>query len=105
MSIPVMPADFQKRLTEMFRCREKKIVCCTTGRQITHECYGDEYTFEETCPLAYVDAEPFIARCCRIERKGVRTINGKLGVVVHWGANAKDIAKAIDELLRVWRKG
>lgn len=102
---PCRAGGFAKTLDRDVLLPGEKIVCCTTGRQITHECYGDEYTFEETCPLAYVDAEPFIARCCRIERKGVRTVNGKLGVVVHWAANAKEIAKAIDELLGVWRKG
>ena len=37
------------------------------------------------------------------ERKRLRTVNGKRGIVVHWGASAKEIARAVDTLLASWK--
>lgn len=81
-----------------------KIACCRTGRQICHENYGDNFEFEDTCPISQVNAEPFIARCCRAENSGIGEYNGYFGAVVHWGANPKTIADAFFEMMNQWRE-
>ena len=101
---PCKAGGFEKTLDRDIPEHGNHIVCCQTGRQITHENYGDDFTFEETCPLSMVQEEPFIARCCRIERTGIRKINGKFGIVVHWAAPAKVIANSVESLMYEWRK-
>jgi hypothetical protein len=76
---------------------------CLTGSQIYTECYGNNFTLENICPLEYVQKEPFIARCCRSEREGIGSRNGMFGAVVHWGAEPAHIAYRITELVRHWR--
>ena len=61
------------------------VACCTTGRELVEECHGVPFTQVDTCPLGQVDAEPFIARCCRSEQQGLREVGGLFGTVVHWG--------------------
>ena len=43
--------------------------------------------------------EPFIARCCRSEREGAKSWNGRAGAVVHWGANPVKIYEAVRDLV------
>jgi len=59
---------------------------------------GKSFRFINTCPLSndlLEPAGPFITRCCRSERTGIRRSGGHLGVVVHWGDGAPKIAEAI----------
>jgi hypothetical protein len=76
---------------------------CLTGSQLYTECYGKNFTLENICPLEQVQEEPFIARCCRAEREGIGTWNGKSGAIVHWGASPATIARLVNELVTHWR--
>jgi hypothetical protein len=76
---------------------------CLTGSQFYTECYGKDFTLENICPLDQVREEPFIARCCRAEREGIGTWNGKFGAIVHWGASPAGIARSVNELVARWR--
>lgn len=80
------------------------IAGCLTGRQLVGECYGEDFSFIEICPLKAVDAEPFIARCCRSERSGIGIYEGRFGAVVHWGASPREIAEAVQSLAVQWRE-
>jgi len=81
----------------------ERVAGCLTASQLCTECYGENFTLENICPLGEISEEPFIARCCRSEREGIRTWNGKFGAVVHWGASPAKIARAVEELVREWR--
>jgi hypothetical protein len=81
----------------------ERVAGCMTASQLCTECYGKDFTLENICPLEQVDREPFIARCCRSEREGIRTWNGKFGAVVHWGASPAKIARSVQELAGRWR--
>jgi hypothetical protein len=81
----------------------ERLAGCLTGSQFYTECYGNDFTLENICPLGQVQEEPFIARCCRSEREGPCTWNGKTGVVVHWGASPAKIARAVTDLAVRWR--
>lgn len=76
---------------------------CLTGSQFYMECYGKNFTLENICPLEQVREEPFIARCCRAEREGIGTWNGKYGAIVHWGASPAMIARSVNKLVARWR--
>jgi len=76
---------------------------CMTGSQFYTECYGKDFTLENICPLEQVREEPFIARCCRSEREGIGTWNGKHGAIVHWGASPAMIVRSVTELAERWR--
>jgi hypothetical protein len=76
----------------------ERVAGCLTGTQLVNECYGTPAEFVSTCPLDRVDDEPFIARCCRSEREGPCTWNGKSGFVVHWGASPRQVADAVFSL-------
>ena len=80
------------------------VACCKTGRQICEETSDADLVFKETCPVTRVDAEPFIARCCRMDEAGIQVINGCFGVVVHWAAPPREITEALDAMLIEWRK-
>ena len=81
----------------------ERVAGCLTASQLCTECYGENFTLENICPLGEISEEPFIARCCRSEREGIRTWNGKFGAVVHWGASPAKIVRAVEELVREWR--
>lgn len=82
----------------------ERVACCQTGRELLREAYGAEPELVETCPCSAVEAEPFVARCCRAERTGLQTINGRLGVVVHWGASPLTVLDALRSLAAAWGK-
>jgi hypothetical protein len=92
---PCRAAGFAKTLDADRPGKGDRIAGCLTGTQLVHECYGEGFAFENTCPLSAVAEEPFIARCCRSEREGPGTWNGKRGIVVHWGAPPSKIAEAV----------
>lgn len=79
------------------------VACCTTGRELIEECHGIPFVQADTCPLGQVRAEPFAARCCRSERRGLREIEGLFGTVVHWGDSPAQIFDAVRELVAAWR--
>jgi hypothetical protein len=81
----------------------ERVAGCLTGSQLYTECYGKDFVLENICPLESVREEPFIARCCRSEREGIRLYKGKYGAVVHWGASPSRIASAVNELVERWR--
>ncbi len=106
--------DIRETGAEVFPCRaggfsrtidsdsltgNEQVAGCLTARQILAECYGTEFPVVDICPANAAGEEPFIARCCRAERSGLQTINGKHGVVVHWGSSPKQIADAVYELM------
>lgn len=75
------------------------IVGCDVSKEVFMDVYpGKSFRFINTCPLSndlLEPAGPFITRCCRSERTGIRRSGGHLGVVVHWGDGAPKIAEAI----------
>ncbi len=77
----------------------EQVAGCMTGRQVLAECYGEEFPIIDICPANAVSEGPFIARCCRAERAGLQTINGRQGIVVHWGSSPKQITDAVYELM------
>ena len=77
---------------------------CMTGAALYHECCDQEMTLLNTCPVDRVDSEPFIARCCRMERTGTGVHHGCFGAVVHWGASPADIASSVQTLVKEWRE-
>ncbi|HUK38423.1 MAG TPA: hypothetical protein VLV30_04845, partial [Methanomicrobiales archaeon] len=83
--------------------KRERVAGCMTGAQILKECGGGDVQMEEICPLESVREEPFIARCCRSEREGLRVWKGKFGGVVHWGATPRTIAETVEKVAEGWR--
>jgi hypothetical protein len=81
----------------------ERVAGCLTAHQLCTECYGKNFSLVNICPLDQVREEPFIARCCRAEREGIGTWNGKTGVVVHWGAGPAQIVQAVNDIAAQWR--
>ena len=81
----------------------ERVAGCLTATQFCTECYGTDFVLENICPLEQVKEEPFIARCCRAEREGVKTWNGKFGAIVHWGASPATIARSVRKVVSRWR--
>ncbi|OPY35709.1 MAG: hypothetical protein A4E35_02280 [Methanoregula sp. PtaU1.Bin051] len=102
---PCRAAGFAKTLDADRLSGGERVAGCMTGSQLAGECYGTLFTLENICPLTAVKEEPFIARCCRSEREGFGTWNGKAGIVVHWGAGPARISSVVSELAARWRKG
>ncbi len=82
----------------------EQVAGCMTARQVLKDCYGHDFPLIDICPAHAVKDEPFVARCCRSECSGIQIINGKMGVVVHWGASPKQITDAVCALVAEWRK-
>ena len=100
---PCRAAGFDRTLDADPMQGGERVAGCLTGSQLYTECYGKNFHLENICPLECVQDEPFIARCCRSEREGIGTRNGKFGEVVHWGASPAQIAHSINELVVQWR--
>lgn len=101
---PCRAAGFSRTLDADPMHGGELVAGCLTGSQFYNECYGSNFTLQNICPLEHVREEPFIARCCRSEREGIRTWNGKFGAVVHWGASPAQIASRVAEVAEQWRK-
>jgi hypothetical protein len=101
---PCRAAGFVKTLDADRPSAGERVAGCMTGAQLIRECYGTENELVSICPLTAVAEEPFIARCCRSEREGMGTYNGKEGIVVHWGASPAQIAAAVNNLAARWRQ-
>lgn len=100
---PCRAAGFTRTLDSNSVLKGERVAGCITGTQILKECGGPEVLQEEICPLESVREEPFIARCCRSEREGVRAFRGKFGGVVHWGATPWTIAETVRKVTTGWR--
>jgi len=83
-----------------------RIVGCEVSRQIFLANYGcNGYDFVNICPPdCIVPMRPFIARCCRSERRGLVTRNGHPGIIVHWGEKPWGIAEAVRCLVEELRR-
>jgi hypothetical protein len=100
---PCRAAGFEKTLDADPMQGGERVAGCLTASQLYTECYGKDFRLENICPLEQVKEEPFIARCCRAEREGIATRNGKFGAIVHWGAGPAAIARAVSDVAAQWR--
>ncbi|WFN33647.1 hypothetical protein L1S32_07265 [Methanogenium sp. S4BF] len=114
-------ADIRDTASEVYPCRaagfsrtidndrlrgDETVAGCLTGRQVLAECYGEKAAFRVTdiCPANRVAQEPYIARCCRMERTGIGVHDGCYGSIVHWGASPRTIAEAVFAVCEGWEK-
>ncbi len=74
-----------------------RLVGCNTSKLIFEAKYpGKPFEHVNVCPLTNVrPVRPFILRCCQSDKLGLKEISGIKGVVVHWGANPREIFEAI----------
>ncbi len=74
-----------------------KLVGCNTSKLVFETRYpGKKYEHVNVCPLTNAKPlRPFILRCCQSEKLGLKEIDGVKGVVVHWGANPREIFEAV----------
>lgn len=100
---PCRAAGFEKTLDTDAMQGGEQVAGCLTAAQFYTECYGKDFHLVNICPLECVREEPFIARCCRGEREGPGSWNGKRGAVVHWGADPMKIHAAVCDLVTRWR--
>jgi hypothetical protein len=100
---PCRAAGFSRTLDSDPVMKGERVAGCMTGAQILRECGGKDVLPEEICPLESVTEEPFVARCCRSEREGVRKWKGRFGGVVHWGATPRTIANTVQRVVEGWR--
>ncbi|HUK38696.1 MAG TPA: hypothetical protein VLV30_06250, partial [Methanomicrobiales archaeon] len=92
---PCRAAGFSRTVDSDSVGKGERVAGCMTGARILKECSGGDVRMEEICPLESVREEPFVARCCRSEREGLRVWKGKFGGVVHWGATPRTIAETV----------
>jgi hypothetical protein len=100
---PCRAAGFPRTLDADRMEGGETIAGCRASSGVYRECYGDDFTLIDICPIGTVREEPFITRCCQKERGGIGMHNGKYGAVVHWGATPSDIFHAIEGLVAGWR--
>jgi hypothetical protein len=100
---PCRAAGFSHTLDSDAVGKGELVAGCMTGAQILRECSREDILLEEICPLESVQEEPFIARCCRSEREGLRVWKGRFGGVVHWGATPWTIAETVRKVAEGWR--
>ena len=96
---PCRAAGFEKTLDADSMQGGESVAGCMTASQFYTECYGRDFQLVNICPLESVREEPFIARCCRSEREGAKSWNGRTGAVVHWGASPVQIYEAVRDLV------
>jgi hypothetical protein len=100
---PCRASGFQKTLDADLLIGGEKVAGCRTGRELLNECYRDDFRVADICPITMISQEPFITRCCRKEKEGIREYNGKTGAVVHWGSSPLEMFTAVKGLLSAWR--
>ena len=100
---PCKAGGFSRTIDSDRLVGDEQVAGCMTARQVLRDCYGHDFPLIDICPANTAKEEPFIARCCRAERSGVQTLNGKMGVVVHWGASPKQITDALYACIHEWR--
>lgn len=99
---PCKAAGFERTLDADRMQGGETVAGCLTGATLYRECCDQEMTLLNTCPVDQVREEPFIARCCRMERTGIGVHHGCYGAVVHWGASPADIASSVQALVKGW---
>ncbi len=74
-----------------------KLVGCNTSKIVFEARYPlKRYEHVNICPLSTRrPTKPFILRCCQSDKLGPTEIGGVPGVVVHWGANPREIFEAV----------
>lgn len=74
-----------------------RLVGCNTSRLVFEAKYPQKkFDHINICPLSSrKPVRPFILRCCQSDKTGLRDAGGVQGVVVHWGANPREIYKAV----------
>ncbi len=79
---------------------ENVLLGCDISRQILEERFkGIKFEHVNICPTKSVQPhKPFIIKCCKSTRAGFIELNGQKGYVVHWGANAHEVAAAVRTL-------
>jgi hypothetical protein len=102
---PCRAAGYSRTLDKDTMHGGEIVAGCLTASQLLADCYGKSFRMVNICPLEMITQEPFIARCCRAEREGVGTWNGKFGAIVHWGASPAKIAESVHELVIRWQAG
>lgn len=100
---PCRAAGFERTLDTDAVQGGEVVAGCMTASQLCAECHGKDFRLINICPLECVREEPFIARCCRAEREGIRSWNGQIGTVVHWGAHPVKIYEAVRDLVALRR--
>lgn len=87
-------------------CESPHIVGCEVSKEIFLATAGPketgDYRFTNICPVTgglLKPNGPFITRCCRSERRGLTSMNGHQGVVVHWGDGPHSVAEALRSLV------
>lgn len=100
---PCRAAGFPKTLDADTVREGDRVAGCRTAVQILEACGVEGVTVEDICPLGQVREEPFLTRCCRSEREGIGTYQGKFGAVVHWAAPPWRIARFLEILVKEWR--
>jgi len=100
---PCRAAGFERTLDTAAIHSGEQVAGCLTASQFCTECYGTDFQLINICPLESVREEPFITRCCRAEREGIRLWNGQTGAVVHWGADPVKINESVRELVALRR--
>lgn len=101
---PCRAGGFSKTIDSDRLSGDEQVAGCLTARQVLFDCYGRNFPVIDICPANQISEEPFIARCCRSERAGPAVINGKKGIIVHWGASPKQISDAVFELIIGWKR-
>jgi hypothetical protein len=97
---PCKAAGFTKTIDTDRLSGDEQIAGCLIARQVLSECYGRNFPIIDIFPSNQGSEKPFIARCCRAEHTGASTINGKRGIIVHWGSSPKQIADAVFTLMK-----
>jgi hypothetical protein len=100
---PCRAAGFKRTLDADRLQGGETVAGCRTGRELLSECYGNDFSVTDICPLTMVSEEPFITRCCRREREGIGEYGDLFGAVVHWGASPFEIFGAVQGLVSAWR--
>ena len=85
---------------------EIRLVGCNTSKLVFEARYPlKRYEHVNICPLSTrKPSKPFILRCCQSDKLGPTEIGGVPGVVVHWGANPREIYEAVRALSSSIRK-
>jgi len=101
---PCSATGFERTVDRVRVMDGERVTGCRTTAAVIRECGGARHMLENLCPLDCVDAEPYIARCCRSERCGIGIQNGLYGAAVHWGATPWEIAVTVMKVLEVWKE-
>ncbi len=90
-------------LTDVEELKENNVLIgCDVSKTVFEEKFNSEYTHENICPREVakeIVRHPFILRCCLRDKLGFMEVNDNIGVAVHFGASAEEIASSLNELI------